>query len=51
MGSPHENSAVTDAPEQRTPLKPTNSRAFYRENEERAASTPEGEWFVFWQRF
>nr|XP_058971616.1 condensin-2 complex subunit D3-L-like [Pocillopora verrucosa] len=43
MGSPHENSAVTDAPEQRTPLKPTNSRAFYRENEERAASTPEGE--------
>lgn len=43
MGGPHENSVATEGRESRTPLKPANSRAFYRANEERAASTPEGE--------
>lgn len=31
-----------EGPERRTPLKPANSRAFQRDNEERATSTPEG---------
>ncbi|KAJ7392206.1 Condensin-2 complex subunit D3 [Desmophyllum pertusum] len=43
MEGPCEDGAVTEGPERRTPLKPTNFRAFPKENEERAASTPEGE--------
>ena len=42
MEGPCEDGAVTEGPERRTPLKPTNFRAFPKENEERAASTPEG---------
>ena len=34
--------ALREGPERRTPLKPANSRAFQKDNEERAASTPEG---------
>lgn len=43
MRGPHENTAATGGPERRTPLKPANSRVFSKGNEERAASTPEGE--------
>ena len=39
---PGENGAVREGPERRTPLKPANSRAFQKDNEERATSTPEG---------
>ncbi|KAM7435860.1 Condensin-2 complex subunit D3 [Porites harrisoni] len=39
---PKESGAEREGPEKRTPLKPLNPRAL-RNNEERAASTPEGE--------
>ena len=39
---PGKDGAFMEGPEQRTPLKPTNSRAFQREHDERATSTPEG---------
>lgn len=39
---PKDVGAVTEAPERRTPLKPVNTRAIQRDDEERAASTPEG---------
>ena len=50
MRGPCKDGAVTEGPEKRTPLKPTNSRALRRENEERAASTPEGKFFTYSQR-
>ena len=40
--NPSKDGAFMEGPERRTPLKPTNSRAFQRDNEGRAASTPEG---------
>ena len=42
MESPKQGGAVTEGPERRTPLKPVNSRAIQKRNDERAASTPEG---------
>lgn len=39
---PSKDGAFMEGPERRTPLKPANSRAFQRDNEVRAASTPEG---------
>lgn len=39
---PGKDGAFMEGPERRTPLKPANSRAFQRDNEERATSTPEG---------
>lgn len=39
---PGKYGAFMEGPERRTPLKPANSRAFQRDNEERATSTPEG---------
>ena len=41
-GGPGEDSAVREGAERRTPLKPANSRAFQKNNKERATSTPEG---------
>ena len=42
MDSPCTGDALVEGSARRKPLMPTNSRAFQRENEERAASTPEG---------
>ena len=42
---PKESGAVREGPEKRTPLKPLNPRAL-RNNEERAASTPEGKYLL-----
>ena len=39
---PSKDGGFMEEPERRTPLKPANSRAFQRDNEGRAASTPEG---------
>lgn len=47
MDGPCQGDALVEGPARRTPLKPTNSRAFQRENEERAASTPEGTVIIF----
>ena len=45
---PKESGAVREGPEKRTPLKPLNPRAL-RSNDERAASTPEGN--IYLSRF
>ena len=42
---PRESGAVREGPEKRTPLKPLNPRAL-RNNDERAASTPEGNTYI-----
>ena len=42
MEGPCQDDVFMEGTERRAPLKPTNSRALRRENEERAASTPEG---------
>ena len=41
-GGAGEDSALREGAERRTPLKPANSRAFQKNNKERATSTPEG---------
>ena len=43
---PRESGAVREGPEKRTPLKPLNPRAL-RNNDERAASTPEGNIYLY----
>ena len=47
---PKESGAVREGPEKRTPLKPLNPRAL-RNNDERAASTPEGNIYLYRIRF
>ena len=42
LEGPKGGDVVMEGPERRTPLKPVNSRANWKENGERAASTPEG---------
>lgn len=43
---PRQSGAVREGPEKRTPLKPLNPRAL-RNNDERAASTPEGNIYLY----